>query len=55
MSEPQRIVEEILRENDTITVQQRESTGVGAVRNDLPREAASQASVSVPDRYQGGC
>ncbi len=55
MSEPQRILEGKLRENDTVTVQERESTGVGAVRNNLPREAASQASVSVPDRYQSGC
>ncbi len=55
MSEPQRIVEGILRENDTETVQERESIGEGAVRNDLPREAASQASVWVTNRYQGGC
>ncbi len=55
MSEPQRIVEGILRENDIVTVQERESTRVGAARNDLPREAASQASISAPDRYQGGC
>ncbi len=55
MSEPQRIVEGILRENDILTVKERESIGVGAVRNDLPRKAASQASVSVTDRYQDGC